>query len=193
MLDHDLGMPFMKLTNVLNGTEGLADKYEIENALISMKEMGDKIAFLTELKKRRSQLIDMQISQEEANMEKLEEAIKKCMSDNKIKSLDFPGVAKVSIRNKKGVWTIIDKDKLKIHLQGLGKFDAVSKKEWDFVKKDLNKVLDELKENNNTSDYVKQEPDGTSVSISYAKNEEVVLNTNEVKSSAIPKYDNLEI
>ncbi len=172
--DEAPGMSYLKVEGIINGTEQLQDKYEIENVLLVLQNMTKKIEFLKELKKRRVAAIDEQIQKEESDAEKLEEAIKTCMQRNKDKTLDFPGVGKVQVRSSKGTWTIVDDEGLRDHLQALGKFDEVSETSWKFKKKDLNKLLDQLQENNNTSPFVQREQDKTSLSVSFPKEETVV-------------------
>ena len=169
MYDEEIGVSYAKINDILNGTQTLADKYEIEGVLLAMHQMDRKIGFLKELKKRRVAAIDEQIKSEESSIEKLEEAIKDCMKKNQDKTLDFPGVGKVQVRNTKGTWIIVDKDGLKTQLEALNKFQDVSEQSWDFKKKDLNKLLDELKKNNNVPAAVKQEDDRTSLSVSFPK------------------------
>ena len=172
--DEAPGMSYLKVEGIINGTEQLQDKYEIENVLLVLQNMTKKIEFLKELKKRRVAAIDEQIQKEESDAEKLEEAIKTCMQRNKDKTLDFPGVGKVQVRSSKGTWTIVDDEGLRDHLQALGKFDEVSETSWKFKKKDLNKLLDQLQENNNTSPFVQREQDKTSLSVSFPKEETAV-------------------
>jgi len=172
--DEAPGMSYLKVEGIINGTEQLQDKYEIENVLLVLQNMAKKIEFLKELKKRRVAAIDEQIQKEESDAEKLEEAVKTCMQRNKDKTLDFPGVGKVQVRSSKGTWTIVDDEGLRDHLQALGKFDEVSETSWKFKKKDLNKLLDQLQENNNTSPFVQREQDRTSLSVSFPKEEAVV-------------------
>lgn len=167
--DEAPGMSYLKVEGIINGTEQLQDKYEIENVLLVLQNMSKKIEFLKELKKRRVAAIDEQIQKEESDAEKLEEAIKTCMQRNKDKTLDFPGVGKVQVRSSKGTWTIVDDEGLRDHLQALGKFDEVSETSWKFKKKDLNKLLDQLLENNNTSPFVQKEQDKISLSVSFPK------------------------
>jgi len=172
--DEAPGMSYLKVEGIINGTEQLQDKYEIENVLLVLQNMTKKIEFLKELKKRRVAAIDEQIQKEESDAEKLEEAIKTCMQRNKDKTLDFPGVGKVQVRSSKGTWTIVDDEGLRDHLQALGKFDEVSETSWKFKKKDLNKLLDQLLENNNTSPFVQKEQDKTSLSVSFPKEETTI-------------------
>jgi len=173
MLDEEVGISFLKLNGLLNGTEVLSDKYEIEHVIAAMQQMERKVEFLKELKRRRVALIDEQIAAEQSNLDKLEESIKHCMAVNKSKSLDFPGIGKVALRNTRGTWTVNDENGLKSHLESLGKSDEVIEESWRFKKKDLNKLLDELQANNNTSAFVTKEPDRVSLSVSYPKEEAV--------------------
>lgn len=191
--DEAPGMSYLKVEGIINGTEFLQDKYEIENVLLVLQNMTKKIEFLKELKKRRVSAIDEQIHKEEADAEKLEEAIKACMQRNKDKTLDFPGVGKVQVRNAKGTWTIVDDEGLRKHLQSLGKFDEVSEASWKFKKKDLNKLLDELQENNNTSSFVQKEQDKTSLSISFPKEEATAVLVATPVSNTVRAPQNITI
>jgi hypothetical protein len=188
------GLDTSRLWNLINGTEELKDKYEIENVLSAIKEMNRKVDFLKELKKRRAALADAQITSEEDKVEKLKDAIRKCMAKSKDKSLDFPGVGKVSLRNSKGTWTITDEEGLKSHLESLGKFGEVSEQNWKFKKKDLNSLLDELERNNNTSGFVAKSPDDVSVSISFPKPEITIASIPSLSNAtAADAFDKLDI
>jgi len=198
MLEEEVGSSFVKINNILNGTESLTDKYDIEGVLLFMQQSTRKVEFLKELKKRRVSSIEEQIAFEESNLEKLEDAVKNCLALNKTKSLDFPGVGKVSVRNTKGTWTIVDENGLRNHLETLGKSNEVIEESWKFKKKDLNKLLDELMENNNTSSFVTKEPDKTSLSVSFPKedltHQQVVVNPSNQNVSVDKKIlDSLEI
>lgn len=64
--DEAPGMSYLKVEGIINGTEQLQDKYEIENVLLVLQNMTKKIEFLKELKKRRVAAIDEQIQKEES-------------------------------------------------------------------------------------------------------------------------------
>jgi hypothetical protein len=194
--EEDVGMHFLKLNAILDGTESLTDKYEIEPVLSAMHQMERKVEFLKELKRRRVSVIDEQIATEQANIDKLYTAIKACMKLNKDKSYDFPGVGKVSLRKTKGTWTIVDEEALRKHLEGLKKFEEVSEETWRFKKKELNKVLDELEKNNNVSAAAKREDEKESLSVTYPKESvDVVAPTPTAPSQppAVSSTDNLVI
>ena len=194
MLDEEVGMSFNKLNGILNGTEELSDKYEIEGVLTALQQKAKKIEFLKELKKRRNAIIDEQITSEETTIEVLENAIKSCMAKTKDKSLDFPGVGKVGVRSVKGTWTILDEVSLRDHLRTLGKDSEVVEESWKFKKKDLNKVLDELERNNNTSKFVVKEPDKVSLTTSFPKEDNVPKDVvKDVSRAVVQNNDNIVI
>lgn len=163
---------YFKIENILKGTEELTDKFDIETVVLAMKEMNHKIDFFRELKKRRSQAIDEQVALLENNMGILQNAIVKCLNLNKEKTLDFPGVGKVQVRNTKGTWQINDSDALKAYIEASQRngSDYIDYS-WKFNKKEVNKLLNKLEENNNIPEYVSKEADRQSLSVSFAKDE----------------------
>ena len=173
---------FFKIDNILKGTAELTDKFDIETVILALKDMNQKIDFLKELKKRRTQAIDEQISLLEGNVEILQNAIVNCLNSNKEKTLDFPGVGKVQVRNTKGTWQINDAAALKEYIEKSQRssVDFIDYT-WKFNKKEVNKLLNKLEENNNVPAYVTKEPDRQSLSLSFSKEEPVsVPPTNSV-------------
>jgi hypothetical protein len=179
MFDQEVDISYVKINDIINGSYLLEDKFEIEGVLSAMRNIENKIAFLKELKKRRAAAIDVQIESQSETLDKLKEAVKGCMQKNKEKTLDFPGVGKVQVRETKGTWSILDKDALRKDLEKIDKFASVSEESWDFNKKDLNKLLDELRKNNNVPASVKQEDSRISLSVSYPETSFVIADNDK--------------
>jgi hypothetical protein len=162
---------FFKIDNLLKGTEELTDKFDIETVLLAIQDMNKKIEFLKELKKRRTQSIDEQVASITTNIEILENSIANCMNLHKEKTLDFPGIGKVQVRKAKGSWQISDENALYSYLtlnnMDVGIIENVSK----INKKELNKLLNKLEENNNIPKCVFKEADSQSLSVSFVKEE----------------------
>lgn len=187
---------YFKIENILKGTEELTDKFDIETVVLAMKDMNQKIEFLKELKKRRAQVIDEQVTLLENNMQILQNAIVNCLNLNKEKTLDFPGVGKVQVRNTKGTWQINDSDALKAYIEASQRngSDYIDYS-WKFNKKEVNKLLNKLEENNNIPDYVSKEADRQSLSVSFAKDEpaDVVAVSPASTSKVTHDFDKLVI
>ncbi len=193
----DAFLMHQKIDSIISGESKLLDKYEIENVLFAIHSFNKKIDFLKELKKRRNNLIDDQISSLEEKISKLQDSIKQCLFFNKEKSLDFPGVGKVQTRTTKGSWTILNEDDLLKELQSIGKLDSVAESIWKINKKNLNKLLDVLEENNNLPKSVQKENDKQTLSISFPKDENLEdrykINENLSSKPNKSEYDALEI
>jgi sulfur relay (sulfurtransferase) DsrF/TusC family protein len=152
---------------VLSGESKIQDRVEIEDVLLEIKRIQRDTEFLKELKKHRVSSIDRRIKEGEQNVELLRDAILACMEDKGESKLDFPDVAKISTRKQAGSFEIEDQVKVEEHLKKLGVIDDVAAAVWKFDKKKLNKVLGELKENNNLPSGVKMTDGYTSISISF--------------------------
>ena len=85
------------------------------------------------------------------------------------KTLDFPGVGKVTCRNPRHKWIVDDEEKLKTYLKKCSKLDVVVETKEVIVKKELNKVLDELEKAHNVKDIpgVIKDPGEHGLTVSY--------------------------
>lgn len=158
------------IEEVLNGTSSIDHSENIEDALIVIKAAQNKIEFLKRLKQKRINPISEAIKTQEERVEKLKSAITNFMVKNKEKTIDFPDFSKITVKKTKGTWVIDDDLKLTDHLKSLNKFEEVGEEIVSFNKSKLNKVLDELEKNNNTSEYVHREEEKDTLSISFVKN-----------------------
>lgn len=162
---------YLWIDAIIKGQAEISDKFQIEDVLLALKNYTKKVEFLKELKRRRVEAIDSELQAIEQNMAILQDAIMKCMNCNSEKSLDFPGVAKVSVRKTKGTWQINDEHALRVFLESNNIDDNLIENTWKFRKKELNKVLDDLQINNNVPSSVSREETKQSISISYNKEE----------------------
>lgn len=180
---------YLWIDAIIKGQAELNDKFQIEDVLLAMRNYSKKLEFLKELKRRRVESIDNEVQTIEQNMAILQEAIMKCMNSHSEKSLDFPGVAKVSVRKTKGTWQINDEHALRVFLESNNIDDNLIENTWKFKKKELNKVLDDLQINNNVPSCVSREDTKQSVSISYNKEEKTEASVKITASKEQSKDD----
>lgn len=187
------GNNYLKVDGIIKGTDNLDDKFDIEIVLIAIRDMNKKIDFLKELKKRRVSAIEQQVDSLQNNIEILQDAILNCMSSNNEKTLEFPDIGKVSVRKSRGSWNIVDDNGLYEFLKKNGLSDDVIENTWKFKKKELNKILDELAINNNIPDSVTKTDNTSSLAISFAKTQEVAIDTNNLGQLSKQDFDKMVI
>lgn len=153
---------------IISGEGGIENRVDIEDVVLEIKRIERESEFLKELKQHRVASIDRRVKEGEQQIESLRAAILFYMQEKDETKLDFPDVAKVSTRNVKGSFEIEDDQKVQDHLRSLGVLEDVAVAQWKFDKRKLNKLLGELKDNNNLPQGVTSIPDRTSVTISFA-------------------------
>lgn len=149
----------------------LNDLFEIEQALSMMKDSDEEQSFLKDLKKRRVNPIDDKIKKLETDKDKLKKMILNTMKElkPKQKTIDFPGVAKVTRRAVKGTWSIVDEDSLIADLERLGLKDDIVKVEEKIDKKKLNSALVNLEKQSSVVSGVEKSDNSESISVSFSK------------------------
>jgi len=124
-------------------TDALESEYELEDVIASIKNLRDKVKFLEELKKQRAASLKSEILKWTGQIKILEEIAMNTMEKTSHKSLNFPGVGKVSVIRRKGKWVIEDEDGLLVFLEEQG--DEVWEKtvveKYGIVKKELDTIL----------------------------------------------------
>lgn len=177
----------LHMDDVIAGNADIVEKEHIEDALMVIKSAQHKVDFLRRLKQHRVQAIDSQVKAQEARIEALKTAITKCMNIHKEKTLDFPELAKVSIRKVKGTWIIDNEQDLVNHLKKLNKFEEVGEEVIKFNKTKLNKTLTELETFNNTSKAVHREEDKNSLTVSFYESSIPVESIDDLLPAPLPK------
>lgn len=168
-MQEEIDNPHLWIDAILKGEASIDSKYAIEDVLLVMQSYNKKIEFYKELKRKRVAAIDEQIVALEDKLEVLQDAVTNCMLANKEKNLDFPGIGKVTVRKSKASWQISDDDKLYKFLEEMDLLDGLVENSWKFKKKELNKILDQLSENNNIPNSVHKDEDKSAISITYHK------------------------
>jgi hypothetical protein len=157
--------------------EALEDLTDIESFVLNIKHLNDKKDWLKKLRQKRIDDIKVETDKIQQQIDLLQETITLTLKDHKTKTLNFPGVAKVSSRTKKGKWVIEDEadaiEKMEKSLDDVDKDKCIRVKK-SFNKTELNKVLENwLETGRQIPDSIKKEQDSVSLSIKYDKEADV--------------------
>lgn len=163
------------LLDILQSDDAVAldSDLEIEDIITLVKDTENKIDFLEKLKKKRTESINTEMEKLSAKKEKFKDIILKTLDKFGHKSLNFPGIGKVGIKNFSGKWEIKDEEKLIECLQKElvpSELLSVIVHKPSVVKKELNRILDEWESSGkDIKDFAEKTKDEKSVSISYDK------------------------
>jgi len=173
-----------------DSSEPLNDVLEIEDIITLVKDVENKVDFLEKLKKKRTEVIKIEIEKLNVKKDKFKNIIMKTLEKFGHKSLNFPGIGKVGVKNFSGSWEIKDEEKMLDYLQrNLKKddLDMIIVNKPSVSKKELNKLLDDFISSGQTIDFAEKTKDEKSVSISYDKNE--TIDTNSVPEEEDKQVD----
>jgi len=147
--------------------------YEIENIILLLKEINSKVDFYKDLKKFRTESINEKIDDYSKRSDQLRKLIQDTLKHFKEKTLDFPGIGKVTRRNKsKDTWQIVDEDSLRKFFEEKGVKDQVYTTKEVIDKREAMKMVDAyVKQGVNVPGLFSVEG-SESVSISFSKNKE---------------------
>lgn len=146
--------------------------YEIENILMLVSESEKTVEHYKNLKKSRIQSIDNRIAEYTDKIDSFRQLILNTLNIFGEKSLDFPGIGRVSKRKPTaGKWEVIDDAKVMEFVKN-HKIEHVIETKEVIIKKELNKVLDEYKKQNITVPGTHLEEGQESISITFEKEEE---------------------
>jgi len=186
-----------KIADIISGSiDSLESEYEIEDLLVAINRIKDKISFLENLKRQRSKDIQREIDKFDDRISKLEEVVKKTLKNAGRKTLDFPGVGKVSIVNRKGKWVVQDESQLLEILKE--KDEAAYEKTITLkpviAKKILDEILDQWEATGMIPDCVVHKDLTEHIKINFKKDVDIE-ETEEIDNSTDigQDYDNLEI
>jgi len=160
----------------------LSSELEIEDFILVLKQTETKIDFLKRLKKDRVTTIDKEIVKFNSRKDILRSVILETLKDKEIKSLDFPGVGRVSQSVKKGKWNIEDQESLMKELR-----ERLSEQELDKVvatvakikKKEVDKLFNQWEKSGVVPSCVLREDSETSLSVTIDKNADLVQDIND--------------
>jgi phage host-nuclease inhibitor protein Gam len=136
-------------------SEKIGQDVDTEQIVKAIRRCDEEIAFLKKLKANRVRPIDEKIEKLSRNQDKLKYFALDLMDKyfpNK-NTVDFPGIAKITKRKKKGKWEIVDEDALVGFLKESGCESAIKTKE-SIDKKELPKVLANILKDKSEDDIV---------------------------------------
>jgi ATP-dependent 26S proteasome regulatory subunit len=167
-------LDILKLSEVLSTFEvgPLDDAANIEDLLVIINSLNDKEDFYKRLKKKRVSDIDTEMDKLDSKRQRLKEIIRLTLEKENRKTLNFPGVGKVTAKVTKGTWVIDETDDEKF-IQTLK--DNLSKEDLEnvletrmkIVKSNLNKVLDAMQKQ---VPGVHKDPDKPNLSVTFDLN-----------------------
>jgi len=107
----------------------IQEDVDVEKLIYAIKKCRDEIEFLKRLKQKRIDPIDEKIQKVNNNEDRIKKYILSLMPEifPKKKTVDFPGVGKITQRKVSGKWEIEDEEKFKEMLKKHGKFEDVVK------------------------------------------------------------------
>jgi len=120
--------------------------YEIENVLLMLKAISEKIDFFKELKKFRTKSIDEKIADLEVKSIKLRTVVLDTMKklDPDHTTLNFPSIGSVTRKKATTKWEVGDEDSLKGFLEESGCKNEVVKVKETLDSRKLKKILDDF-------------------------------------------------
>ena len=128
-------------------SDAIQQPVEIDDMLLSIASIEEQIAHYENLKKHRTQVLDKEIDALEEQRQFYRSSILALMATHNEKTLNFPGVGKVSRKAATSKWIIDNEEMLVTFLQDVLDEDTYKKvvvQAPKIVKKELNKVLDNL-------------------------------------------------
>ena len=151
--------------------EPLEDILDIEQAALLIKSMNDKIDFYKKLKKKRTQILDDEISNLSVKIDFLRQVILQTLIDNEEKTLTFPGVCKAGDRKGKDKYIIKDESSFIDFLRKEDKFDECVKVTTTekVVKKEADKLLKNLDQKGKLPDSVEKEEATSGLQLTFEK------------------------
>lgn len=157
----------------------LKSVFDIEHLMLLIGSMEDRIDYYADLKKHRIQSIDKISSELKRKVDSYRDVALRTMQslEPSKKTLDFPGVGKISRRKKPGTWEVHDEHELVSILDRKGLKGDVVKESLDLRK--VKAVLDKISSEGQTIDLgvASKSPDSESVSISFDKNAQEKINS----------------
>ena len=171
----------------------LDSELDIEEILLMIQKMDADVDFLIRLKQKRVKDVEDQIYKVNQKRELLENIIKATLESTGNKSLKFPGVAKVSLRERKGKWVITDEEKMLTSLKTIlsaEKYNTIVVSNQSVVKSALNEELEQLAGLGTLPDGVRKEDDKVFLAIGDDKTANISTPAN--KELTAEEYDSLE-
>ena len=188
-----------KLFDILQSpnVEPLETDVEIEDLILAVKDIDNKIEFLERLKKDRTKNITLEIEKLSQKKDRFKEVISQTLDKFNHKALNFPGIGRVTAKTSSGKWIVRDEeDLIKFLEENLDK-DALAEvivEKKSIVKKELNKILDKWLATGTVVDSVEKGEESKTLTLSYDKSNmtSIDLDDQDTSDTDINDYDSLE-
>jgi DNA primase len=172
-------------------SQSIQHQVDIDEMLLSIAALDAQIAHYDELKKHRVALIATEVAKLEATKEQYRQAIRQFMAAQGEKTLNYPGVGKVSRKAGSRKWNINNETDLIAFLEANPNISPqliakVIVTEKTLVKKELNKLLDDLHQHNAlTTPAVTLEASEETVSITFDKGDAMLATVKDRTSTLL--------
>ena len=178
----------------------LDSEFEIEELILSVNGINEKISWYKELKKQRMEKITSEIDKLEGRRNLLKEIIISTLKKNEKTSLNFPGIGKVVMKKTEGIWKVEDEESLIKYLEkelDKDEFEKVVKIKESIVKAVLDKKLDMWEQSGSLPSSVAKEEGKESVAViidkDFSDNKKMQEIIQSVESVDVEDMDDLEI
>lgn len=175
----------------------LEDLLMVEDVLEFIRDLNEKIDFYKSLKEKRMKPIDMEIEKCQTQIDFFKDVALRSLEANNEKTLNFPGVGKVTVKKQKGKWDITDEEALKKYLKDNNR-DKCIKTIEKIDKKELSSLLSNINTDDITGAVYLNGKNNITISFSKKDGKESIpsKNINEISNSnmediEVPYFDEL--
>ena len=131
--------------------EALESDIEIEDLILLIRSIDEKVEFTKRLKKARVKALDEELSKLDERKQAFREIIGKTLNKFGHKSLNFPGIGRVSVKPGKSKWVVKEESDLLKYLSeklDSDEYQTVINQKVSILKKELDKILDKWENQN---------------------------------------------
>jgi len=173
----------------------LSSAYEIEDVLLLINQINDKIEYYKNLREYRVKSIDTEITSLSQKTEILRKVILNtmCKIAPDEKTLNFPSIGKVSRRKGLVNYKVINEDEVLDFLDQKGCKDDVVKTETKIDKRKLKTLVKQFQKSGETVPGVDEEVGNESLSIAFDKSDAIVSKISSESTVDIDKLDSLTV
>lgn len=167
--------------------------YEIENLLIILKSIDEKVQFYKELKKFRTKSIDEKVDQLEERSDRLRSVVLHTMQklEPTKRSFNFPAIATVTRKKNPDNWNVTNEDELRNFLEEYGYKDDVFQTREVLDTRNMKRVLNDLTSASITPAGVEHKKGVESISIKF-ESTTPALTSNAVADESTKALDALD-
>jgi len=172
----------------------LGSVYEVENVLLILKDIKEKVEYFKELKKYRTKSIDDKINGLTDRASQLRRVIFHTMKqlEPKKNTITFPSIGSVTRKKPKSSWSVDDEQSMVAFLDKQGYKDAVIKTKQLIDVRKLNNILDDFADARVTVPGVSPKATNESISIRFEENESLSVPVESRTSDVLKTLDALD-